>query len=91
MKVSRNSKWSDINIAELDLIKLVTHFAQSNKAEGKSPKTMPWYTEMLTDFARFLERTGRRPVLVEFNVEAVREFVIHEQGRGMPPIQYRVR
>jgi len=51
MKVSRNFKWSDINMAELNLTKLVTHFAQSNKAEGKSPKTVSWYTEMLTDFA----------------------------------------
>jgi len=38
-------------MAELNLTKLVTHFAQSNKAEGKSPKTVSWYTEMLTDFA----------------------------------------
>ena len=37
---------------ELDLVKLITHFAQSNKAEGKSPKTVSWYTEMLTGFAR---------------------------------------
>jgi len=28
MKVSRTLKWSDINMAELDLTKLVTHFAQ---------------------------------------------------------------
>jgi len=48
---------------------------------------------MLTDFARFLERTGRRPVLAEFNVVAVREFVVHEQGRGMSPhtVQGKVR
>jgi len=80
-------------MAELDLIKLVTHFAQSNKAEGKSPKTVSWYTEMLTDFARFLQRTARRPVLAEFSVEAVREFVVHEQGRGMSPhtVQGKVR
>jgi len=80
-------------MAELDLTKLVTHFAQSNRAEGKSPKTITWYTEMLTDFARFLERTGRRPLLNEFNVVAVREFVVHEQERGLSPhtVQGKVR
>jgi len=93
MKVNRTLKWSDINMAELNLTKLVTHFAQSNKAEGKSPKTVSWYTEMLTDFAKFLERTARRPVLAEFNVEAVREFVVYEQGREMSPhtVQGKVR
>jgi hypothetical protein len=40
-------------MANLDLGKLISHFAQSNKAEGKSPKTVSWYTEMLSDFARF--------------------------------------
>jgi integrase len=89
----RNLKWGDINMAELEMNRLILHFAQSNKAERKSPKTVSWYTEMLTDFAKFLERTSRRPVLAEFNVEAVREFVVHEQGRGMSPytVQGKVR
>lgn len=33
MKVKKlNLKWADINMAELDLTKLISHFAQSNKA-----------------------------------------------------------
>jgi len=36
----RNLRWTDIDMAELDLEKLVLHFSQSNKAEGKSPKTI---------------------------------------------------
>jgi hypothetical protein len=35
-----NLKWSDVNMAAFDLTKLISHFAQSNKAEGKSPKTV---------------------------------------------------
>jgi integrase/recombinase XerC/integrase/recombinase XerD len=83
----------DINMAELELNKLILHFAQSNKAEGKSPKTIGWYTEMLTGFARFLVTSGNRPVLEEFNVVSVREFVIHEQERKMSPysVQGKVR
>ena len=80
-------------MAELELDKLILHFAQSNKAEGKSPKTISWYSEMLTDFARFLASTGKRLVLSEFNITTVREFIIHEQGRGMSPfaVQGKVR
>jgi len=89
----RNLHWVDLDMAELELEKLILHFAQSNKAEGKSPKTMTWYTEMITGFTRFLTGTGRRPVLSEFDITIVREFIIYEQERGMSPftVQGKVR
>ena len=65
--------------------KLIIHFAQSNKAEGKSPKTIYLYTEMIAGFTGLLTGTGRRPVLVEFDISAVLEFIIHEQERGLSP------
>ena len=79
----QNLHWGDLNMAELELEKLILHFEQSNKAEGKSPKTITWYTEMIVGFTRFLTGTDRRPVLPEFNISAVREFIIHEQERGL--------
>ena len=51
---SRNLHWSDLNMAELELDKLILHFEQSNRAEGKSPKTITWYTEMITGFPKSL-------------------------------------
>ena len=48
---SRRS-WNDIDMAELDLRKLVVHFAQTKRAEGKSPKTVSWYQEMMAPFLR---------------------------------------
>lgn len=89
----RNLHWDDLNMAELELKRLILHFEQSNKAEGKSPKTISWYTEMLTDFTRFLTSTDRRPVLTEFNISVAREFVIHEQQRELSPytVQGKVR
>jgi site-specific recombinase XerD len=88
-----NLKWSDIKMAELDLTKLITHFAQSNKADGKSVRTVSWYTEMLLDFVRFITSKGKEAVLAELNATAVREFIIYEQGRGLSPftVQCRVR
>jgi site-specific recombinase XerD len=89
----RNLHWGDLNMAELELEKLLLHFEQSNKAEGKSPKTITWYTEMITGFTRFLIGTDRRPVLIEFDISAVREFIIHEQERELSPytVQGKVR
>jgi site-specific recombinase XerD len=80
-------------MADLELEKLILHFEQSNKAESKSPRTIFWYSEILTGFARFLTSTSRRLVLTEFNILVVREFIIHEQERGLSPftIQGKVR
>jgi integrase/recombinase XerC/integrase/recombinase XerD len=80
-----NIKWMDIDMPELELVKLISHFAQSNKAEAKSPKTISWYTEMLTDYVKFLKATGRDAILAKLNSEIVREFIISEQGRKISP------
>jgi integrase/recombinase XerC/integrase/recombinase XerD len=89
----RNLKWTDIDMAELDLEKLVSHFGQSNKAEGKSPKTISWYGEMLHDFIRYIEKANGEPILSKLNIDLVREFIVYEQERGLSPysIQGKVR
>ena len=90
-KVTLN--WGDIDMAELELGKLILHFEQSNKAEGKSSKTVVWYTEMLSGFVRFILSTGEAVALANLNPTTVREFIIYEQGRGLSPftIQAKVR
>ena len=40
---------------------------------------------MLSDFVRFLESSNKDPCLANLNATAVREFIIHEQGRGLSP------
>ena len=88
-----NLRWADINMAELDLTKLILHFSQSNKAEGKSPKTVAWYTDMLLGFAKFLKSMEISGILAEFNATTIREFVIREQKRALSPytVQGKVR
>ena len=88
-----NLKWTDMDMSGLDLVKLISHFGQSNRAEGKSPKTVSWYGEMLLDFARFLRSTDGAVVLTQFHATNVREFIIQEQGRGLSPftVQGKVR
>jgi site-specific recombinase XerD len=72
-------------MTELDLKKLINHFGQSNKAEGKSPKTISWYGEMLHDFVKYLEKTDHEPTLSSLDMLSVREFIVHEQERGLSP------
>jgi integrase/recombinase XerC/integrase/recombinase XerD len=94
MKIrAKNLRRNEINMAELDLQKLIFHFGQSNKADGKSPKTISWYNEMLTNLVEYLKLTERDAVLGELNVTTVREYIIHEQGRDLSPytIQAKVR
>jgi site-specific recombinase XerD len=89
----RNLRWADIDMAEVKLDKLLVHFAQSNKAEGKSSKTISWYSEMLGSFIKFLESQEGKAVLSDLDIESVREFIVHERERGMSPntVQGKVR
>ena len=88
-----NLRRSENKMLELELSKLILHFAQCNKSEAKSPRTVSWYTEALTVYTSFLESIGKKPVLGEFSVASVREFIIAQQTKGLSPftIQGRVR
>ena len=90
---SKKLNWADINMAKVDLNKLVLHFCQCMKSEGKSSATTFWYTQMLGCFTNFLINGNVAPTLEEFNIETARDFVIYEQQRELSPytIQARVR
>ena len=93
LKVKRNFGWTDINMSVVELGKLLKHYTQCLKSEGKSPKTISWYGEMLCVFIRYLEAVGISPVLANFNLVNVRDFVVHEQNRKLSPytVQARIR
>ncbi len=80
-------------MSQLELSNLILHFAQSNKADAKSPKTVNWYTEMLNCYVKYLERTNISPTLANLNINTVRNFIIHEQERNLSPstVACRVR
>ncbi len=93
LKVKRNFGWTDIDMSVVELGKLIQNYTQCLKSEGKSPKTISWYEEMLSIFIRYLESVGIFPVLVNFNLVNVRDFVVYEQNRELSPytVQARVR
>ena len=93
LKVKGNFGWTDIDMSVIELGKLLKHYTQCLKSEGKSPKTISWYGEMLCVFIRYLESSCISPVLVNFNLVNVRDFVVYEQNRELSPytVQARVR
>lgn len=80
-------------MVELELENLILHYSHTNRAEGKSPRTVEWYTEMLKYYIRFLKSQGKQSVLGELSASNVREFIVREQGKGMSPytVQAKVR
>jgi len=93
MKVKNIRNWLDLKMKGLDLEKHITHFAHSNRSEGKSPKTVSWYSDMLLNFISYLSKAGKHTTLSEFSVVNVRDYIVHEQERGMSPytVQAKVR
>jgi site-specific recombinase XerD len=78
-----NLRSGNLKMAELELDKLILQFVLSNKVDGKSLRTIFWYSQILAGFVRFLASISRRPVLAEFNIMVIREFIVHEQDRKL--------
>ena len=72
MEAKTIAKWIDIDMAQLELGKLIEHFIYTKKAEGRSAKTISWYREQLYHFAGYLESRGLRNVLEDLSVDIVR-------------------
>ncbi len=76
-------------MAEVALNKLIVHFAQLNKVEGNLPRTIEWYSQILESFNKFLESSNYGAMLGAFDIQTVREFVVHEQDRVCLLIPYK--
>jgi len=72
-------------MSQLELQNLILHFSQSNKADGKSPKTVSWYSEMLTCYVKYLEASNISPILANLRINTAREFIVNEQARQLSP------
>ncbi|MCH8988223.1 MAG: hypothetical protein IIA92_05385 [Chloroflexi bacterium] len=54
MASNRNLRWEEIDKSKTDLSVLIQHFEVHNKTEGKSPRTVGWYNEVLGMFIKWL-------------------------------------
>jgi len=63
--------------AALTIDELIGRYELSNKADGKSPKTVQWYSEMLIAFTGYLEAKHNRCDPEAFNIDLVRGYILH--------------
>ena len=59
MAKKRNTKWEEMDKSNVDLSLLTLHFEVHNRTEGKSPRTVGWYNEVLGMFIKWLGELGR--------------------------------
>jgi len=64
-----------------DLRELIARYQISNQAEGKSPRTIVWYTEMLISFSAYIKAELQCHDLSAFNIDTVRSYIIHLRNK----------
>jgi len=61
---------------------LITRFEMSNVVDGKSPKTVRWYNDILKLFSRYLKENGQTNTIDGFNIENARKYVLYLRTRN---------
>lgn len=83
-KKRRNQRWEELDKQSIPLEQLIRHYEVYNRSEGKSPRTVSWYTDSLGAFVRFLQngQNGGDPVtLADTGIEEAREFILYLQQK----------
>ena len=81
MRIRHNTRWEDMEKGNTELSSLIKHFESFNRSEGKSPRTLGWYTYVLEFFRRWLEESGWSTALKDVGEDEVREFILFLQER----------
>ena len=76
-----NTRWEDMDKSNIDLSILKQHYEVNNKTEGKSPKTVSWYNEVLHLFLNYLKCQGMSTSLEDVGEWEVRQFILHLQEK----------
>jgi len=59
----------------------INRYELSNRAEGKSPKTIDWYTAMLRLFSRYLSEKVNRDSIAAFNIGTVKDYMLYLRSK----------
>ena len=65
----------------LSFSNLISRYELSNVSEGKSPKTVGWYNDILRAFSQYIERKGFRNDISNFTVDIMREYTLYLRNR----------
>ena len=69
------------DIASLSIGELIGLYDLSNRADGKSTKTVRWYTEILRCFARYIKENEYRRDISSFNLNVVRNYILYLRNK----------
>ncbi len=64
-----------------DIQELIKRYELAKRAEGKSPKTIKGYNELLLAFYRYTKDHTGDTALSGFTIDSVREYIVHLQTR----------
>ena len=87
MKGNRSKRTGTMQ--DFDITTLINHFEVHNRTEGKSPRTVGWYNEVLQLFLEWLTNNDLPTNLNQIGEPEVRGFVLHLQqtpGRKGKPL-----
>ena len=66
-----------IKVGALTIDRLISHYVRSNEAAGKSPKTISWYRDILSQFSTHLKAEKFPPFLSSFRMETIRDYIVY--------------
>ena len=81
IRVVPNTEVITIRPRAITIDEFLTRYAVSNQADGKSMRTTAWYTDILTQFLRYLKANGYKCMLSTFNIDIIRGYILFLQRR----------
>ncbi len=81
MGSNRNLRWEDMDKSKMELSVLLQHMEVHNKTEGKSPRTVEWYNEVLGQFIKWLKEDGSSTAIGDIDEYTVRRFIQYAQEK----------
>jgi site-specific recombinase XerD len=67
------------------LYELITRYASDNEAEGKSMKTITWYTDLLKQYCRYLDDSSIIADLSAINRDYAKDYMLYLHNRNRCP------
>lgn len=77
MRINSSTTQLNSKVPALSLDNLIHRYEVSNRADGKSPRTVSWYTDMLTLFSHYLKEKLHQHDISTFTIDTIREYVIY--------------
>jgi len=81
IRIVQDTEVITVRAKALTIDELVARYTVSNQADGKSTKTIAWYTDILTQFLRYIKANGYQCTLSTFNIDIIRGYILFLRRR----------